>query len=326
MIRKLLLLLMLTPVVTLAQGVHYDGVALGPKSIPVANPVVTVCTSAGSGQPCTPLATIYTNSTLTTSAMNPLPIVPLGQSSIGAGVDALGNYGFWAAPGQYVLTITGANVQQPITLNVTIPCGPSSNCSWTGPQTFSGGIIASDGTAALPSIRFSSQANSGIRYSQSTYGLGVVGPVLVDNGIDSLGFNPDGTNGPLVGDTQAYGWMPAPSGILSGSRDTSISRNSNGVVCADTSTVGNCLGTFKAASFLGGNVPIVTSFTTTAATTDNVTVTGMTSSGHCFLQATNSGAAGGIASVYVSAKTTNQITVTHTATAGWTFDVACTPN
>jgi hypothetical protein len=70
----------------------------------------------------------------------------------------------------------------------------------------------------------------------------------------------------------------------------------------------------------------VTSFTTTAATTDNVSVPGMTSAGHCQLNPTNSGAAGGIASVYVSAKTTDQITVTHTATSGWTFDVACTPN
>ena len=72
--------------------------------------------------------------------------------------------------------------------------------------------------------------------------------------------------------------------------------------------------------------PIIsTSFTTTAATTDNVTVTGMTSAGHCTLNPTNSGAAGGIASVFVSAKASNQITVTHTATAGWTFDVMCSP-
>lgn len=68
------------------------------------------------------------------------------------------------------------------------------------------------------------------------------------------------------------------------------------------------------------------SFTTTAATTDNVTVTGMTASGHCGLQATNSAAAAGIASVFVSAKAANQITVTHTATAGWTFDGFCTSN
>lgn len=68
-----------------------------------------------------------------------------------------------------------------------------------------------------------------------------------------------------------------------------------------------------------------TSFTTTAATSDNVTVTGMTSSGHCYLTPTNSGAAGGIASVFISAKSTNLITVAHGPTSGWTFDVVCTP-
>jgi hypothetical protein len=68
------------------------------------------------------------------------------------------------------------------------------------------------------------------------------------------------------------------------------------------------------------------SFTTTAATTDNVTVTGMTSSGHCTLTPTNTAAAAGIASVFISAKAANQITVTHTATASWTFDGLCTSN
>jgi len=70
---------------------------------------------------------------------------------------------------------------------------------------------------------------------------------------------------------------------------------------------------------------ITASLTTTAATTDKVTVNGMTASGHCYLTATNSGAAGGIASVFISAKTTNQITVTHAPTSGWTFDVVCSP-
>jgi hypothetical protein len=68
------------------------------------------------------------------------------------------------------------------------------------------------------------------------------------------------------------------------------------------------------------------SFTTTAATTDNVTVTGMTASGHCVLEPTNSAAAAGTASVFVSAKAANQITVTHTATSGWTFDGFCSSN
>ena len=70
---------------------------------------------------------------------------------------------------------------------------------------------------------------------------------------------------------------------------------------------------------------ITTSFTTTASPTNVVAVPGMTSTGHCSLTPTNGGAAGGIASVYISRKATNQITVSHAATAGWVFDVICFP-
>jgi hypothetical protein len=74
------------------------------------------------------------------------------------------------------------------------------------------------------------------------------------------------------------------------------------------------------------SLSMVASLTTTSATSDNVTIQGMTSSGHCGLSATNSTAATNIATTYVSAKTTNQITVTHTATSGMTYDIHCTSN
>ena len=70
---------------------------------------------------------------------------------------------------------------------------------------------------------------------------------------------------------------------------------------------------------------LVAALVTTAATSNTVTVTGMTSSGHCSLQPTNAAAATNIATTYVSAKTTNQITVTHVATASMNYDVMCTP-
>jgi hypothetical protein len=76
----------------------------------------------------------------------------------------------------------------------------------------------------------------------------------------------------------------------------------------------------------GANVPIVGALTTGGGTSDTVALVGMTSSGHCSLTATNASAATNIATTYVSAKTTNQITVTHTATASMTYDVLCTPN
>ena len=66
--------------------------------------------------------------------------------------------------------------------------------------------------------------------------------------------------------------------------------------------------------------------TTTSATSDTVTVTGMIAGGHCQLEPTNASAATNSTTTYVSAKTTNQITVTHTATSGMTYDVGCTAN
>lgn len=74
------------------------------------------------------------------------------------------------------------------------------------------------------------------------------------------------------------------------------------------------------------NGSAIVSLTTAAATTDNVAVSGMTSTGHCTLSPTNASAATNIATTYISAKTTNQITVTHTATAGMTYDIHCTSN
>lgn len=72
-------------------------------------------------------------------------------------------------------------------------------------------------------------------------------------------------------------------------------------------------------------VTIATSFTTTAATSDAVATPGMTPSGHCYLTATNSTAAG-LTGVYISAKARNQIRVAHSPTAGGKFDVVCSPN
>jgi hypothetical protein len=80
-------------------------------------------------------------------------------------------------------------------------------------------------------------------------------------------------------------------------------------------------------ALVSGPIPrlLTATLTTTEATSDTVPVIGMKATGHCYLTPTNAGAAGGITSVFVSAKATNQITVSHAAEPGWTFDVACSP-
>jgi hypothetical protein len=69
---------------------------------------------------------------------------------------------------------------------------------------------------------------------------------------------------------------------------------------------------------------MTTALTTSSGTSDNVALQGVTSSSHCSLTATNASAATNIATTYISNKTTNQITVTHTGTASMTYDILCT--
>ena len=69
--------------------------------------------------------------------------------------------------------------------------------------------------------------------------------------------------------------------------------------------------------------PLTAVLTTTANTTDTISIVGVMSTSTVSLTATNSVAAA-MAGVYVSAKFKNSITVTHPATAGGTFDVIVT--
>lgn len=168
---------------------------------------------------------------------------------------------------------------------------------------------------------------------EATFSNSGIGPWIVPNTVNSLeglGLNArwDGSNWQCNGDGGNNGCGLVAADNADGSvRIYSIaSTGGSNKAISNTTMAAALTASFFPSKSTGYNIPIVTSFTTTAATSDNVTVTGMTSAGHCSLTATNSGAAGGIASVYVSAKTTNQITVTHTATSGWTFDVMCTLN
>jgi hypothetical protein len=85
----------------------------------VPNATITVCTAAGSGLPCTPLATIYTNSSGTVTSPNPFQ------------ADANGNYGFWAPPGNYFVSLTGT-VPTWQSITYTIPVQNYTNNTFSG--------------------------------------------------------------------------------------------------------------------------------------------------------------------------------------------------
>ena len=86
-----------------AQGSRKDDIVFGPAGHPVAGATVRVCQATATGTPCAPLATIYTDATLTVAAPNPFQ------------ADGIGNYHFYAPAGRYELQITGQGITGTVT-------------------------------------------------------------------------------------------------------------------------------------------------------------------------------------------------------------------
>ena len=106
-----------------AQGTRKDDIVFNTRGIPLAGATVRVCAMPASGQPCTPLALIYSDVGLTQALSNPTTS------------DGLGNYSFYAAPGRYEIEISGPGITTKQLPNVVLPNDPSS-------PTFSGAVSA----------------------------------------------------------------------------------------------------------------------------------------------------------------------------------------
>jgi len=78
-----------------AQGSRKDDMVFGPAGHPVVGASIRVCQPTATGTPCSPLAAVYTDATLTTPAPNPFP------------TDGIGNYHFYAPADRYTIQISG---------------------------------------------------------------------------------------------------------------------------------------------------------------------------------------------------------------------------
>ena len=96
-----------------AQGSRKDDVVFNAQGRPMAGASVRVCTAAATGQPCAPLANIYSDAALTQALANPTT------------TDGLGNYSFYAAPGRYMIEISGPGITTKQLPNVILPNDPS---------------------------------------------------------------------------------------------------------------------------------------------------------------------------------------------------------
>src|SRR3989442_15411035 len=97
-----------------AQGSRKDDIVFNSRGIPLAGATVRVCAMPASGQPCTPLALIYSDAALTQALANPTT------------TDGLGNYSFYAAPGKYEIEISGPGITTKQLPSLILPNDPSS--------------------------------------------------------------------------------------------------------------------------------------------------------------------------------------------------------
>ncbi len=136
-----------------AQGSRRDDIVFGPTGHPVANATVTVCAATATGTPCTPLATLYTDATLTTTAANPFQ------------ADGIGNYHFYAPAGRYLVQITGPQIEGTITYpDVILPADVSSSGAGNNISAFGltlGGNLSVAGNATITGTLTSSGFNPG---------------------------------------------------------------------------------------------------------------------------------------------------------------------
>jgi hypothetical protein len=109
-----------------AQGFSYNDVARTADGTPLSNGLIAVCSSQPTnpgnvGQPCAPLATIYTDTTLSTPAANPIT------------ADIHGNFHFAAPSGNYFIEFySPLRATAPFTEMISLGCVPNSTSTGCG--------------------------------------------------------------------------------------------------------------------------------------------------------------------------------------------------
>lgn len=136
-----------------AQGSRKDDIVFGPSGHPFAGATVRVCQPIATGIPCSPLATIYTDATLTVAAPDPFPS------------DGIGNYHFYAPAGRYQVQISSPQINGTITYpDVILPADLSSSGSGNNISAFGltlGGNLSVGGNATISGTLTTTNFNPG---------------------------------------------------------------------------------------------------------------------------------------------------------------------
>lgn len=192
-----------------AQGSRYQNIVLDGTGHPVGGATIRVCTQPSTGQPCSPLASIYANTALTTPLPNP------------TASDGLGNYFFYVTPGTYTIEIAGPGLVDTIYPDQVVG-GAGQGVPFPGPNpwydptntTFNGGASGS-----------SQQTTGTISSGSAALTLAAAKDFKNGQGIAVFGAGPTST-------------LAAPTG-LSGSQTRRVANiASNGTVAATAASFG----------------------------------------------------------------------------------------
>jgi hypothetical protein len=170
--KKLLLFaafLLLPAALFATDSAHYFDVAFSPSGKPIAGASIRVCTEPATTAPCTPLAVIYSNSELTTPLANPFVS------------DALGNYEFFAASGEYALEVSSSGYTtavRHVTLHATVvPVATGGTGQTTAPNN---NLLVGTGAGWVPKALSDCVNTDGnhLNYDAATktFSCGVSGP------------------------------------------------------------------------------------------------------------------------------------------------------
>ena len=141
-----------------AQGSRKDDVVFGPGGHPVPGATVTVCQASATGTPCAPLASIYTDATLTVPAANPLQ------------TDGIGNYHFYAPAGRYVVQISGPGISGTLTYRDVI-LAPDVSSSSSGNNISAFGLTLGGNLSVAGNATVNGTLTSGI-FAPSSVNIG----------------------------------------------------------------------------------------------------------------------------------------------------------
>lgn len=135
------------------QGSRRDDVVLSASGHPIAGATIRVCQAEAAATPCNPLATVYTDATLTTTAANPFLS------------DGIGNYHFYAPAGRYVVQISGPGITETRTYpDVILPSDVSSSGAGNNISAFAlnlGGNLTVGGNATINGTLTTANFNPG---------------------------------------------------------------------------------------------------------------------------------------------------------------------